>query len=102
MIRDRVGKAGDLGMQFRRNRLNREPLKRIHQRVRKAVQAVPVLHNAFALNIVQNLTHLFRRKLVMIEKRNETRDRPLKIYVVLPERVVGVDEEGLRGQASSS
>jgi len=38
---------------------------------------------------------------VMVEKRNEARNRPLEIDVVLPQRVVGVDEEGL-GQAPSS
>jgi hypothetical protein len=32
---------------------------------------------------------------VVIEKRNEMRDGPLEVNVVLPERVVGVDEERL-------
>jgi hypothetical protein len=31
----------------------------------------------------------------MIEKRNEVGDGPLKIDVVLPERVIGIDEECL-------
>jgi hypothetical protein len=31
----------------------------------------------------------------MIEERNELLDGPLEINIVLPERVVGVDEEGL-------
>jgi hypothetical protein len=38
----------------------------------------------------------------VIEKRDKARNRPLKVNVVLPERVVGVDEESLGGQASSS
>jgi hypothetical protein len=82
-------------MQLRRDRLHAEPLKRIHQRVRKAVQAVTVLHNALALHIVEHFAHLLGRKLVMIEKRNEADDGPLKVNVVLPERVVGVDQKGL-------
>jgi hypothetical protein len=32
----------------------------------------------------------------MIQKRDEARDRPLKVDIVLPERIVGVDEEVLR------
>jgi hypothetical protein len=38
----------------------------------------------------------------MIQERNEAGDGALEIDVVLPERVVGVDEEGLGRQASSS
>ena len=95
MVGDRVGEADDLGMQFRCDRLHAEPLKRIHQRVRKAVQPVAVLHNAFALHIVQHFAHLLGRKLVVIEKRNETRDGALEVNVVLPERIVGVDQQGL-------
>ena len=95
MVGDRVGETGDLGVQFGRDRLHAEPLKRIHQRVRKTVQAVTVLHNAFALHIVEHFAHLLGRKLVVIEKRNKADDGPLKINVVLPERVVGVDQQGL-------
>jgi hypothetical protein len=95
MISHRVSKAGDLGVQFRRNRLNREPLKRVHQRMRKAVQAIAVLHDAFPLHIVQHFPNLLGRKLVVIEKRNEARDGPLKVNVVLPERVVGIDQKSL-------
>jgi hypothetical protein len=43
---------------------------------------------------------MFGRKFVMIEKRNKLPNRPFEIYVVLPQRVVGVDEEGLGKQAS--
>ncbi len=31
----------------------------------------------------------------MIEERNEAGDGPLEVNIVLPESVVGVDEEGL-------
>ncbi len=77
---------------------NAQALKRIDQRVREAVQAVAVRDDAFALDVVEHFAHLLGRELVMIEKRNEARDGALEVDVVLPERVVGVDEEGL-GQA---
>ena len=70
--------------------------------MREAVQAVAVLHDAFALDVVEHFAHLLGRKFVMIQKRDEARDRALEVDVVFPERVVGVDEEGLGGQASSS
>ena len=76
-----------------------QPLKRVDQRVGEAVQAVAVLHDAFALHVVEHFAHLLGRELVMIEKRNKAGDGALEVDVVLPERVVGVDEEGLAGQA---
>jgi hypothetical protein len=70
--------------------------------VREAVQAVAVSHDAFALDIVEHGAHLFGRKLVMIEKRDEAGDGALEVDVVLPQRVVGVDEEGLERHALGS
>src|SRR5580658_6747618 len=81
MVRHSVRKTGDLGVQLRRNGLHAKPLKRVHQCVRKAVQAVAMLHDAFALHIVEHLAYLLRRKLVVIEKRNEAGDRPLKVNI---------------------
>jgi hypothetical protein len=59
-------------------------------------------HDAFTLHIVEDFPHLRRGKFVVIEKGNEARDRPLEVDIVFPERIVGVDEEGLGRQASSS
>src|SRR5580658_10958335 len=86
-------------MQFGSNRFDAEPLKCGDQRMREAMQAVAVFRNAFPLHVVEHGAHLLGRKLVMIEKGNEARDRPLEINVVFPQRVVGVDEEGLGGQS---
>jgi len=36
---------------------------------------------------------------VMIQKRDKAGNGPLEVDVVLPERIVGVDEEGLGRQA---
>ncbi len=91
----------DLRVQLGRDRDDAQALKRIDQRMRKAVQAVSVLYDAFALHIVEHLAHLLGRELVMIEERDEAGDGALEIDVVLPERVVGVDEEGL-GTSSGS
>ena len=95
MVQHHVSKSGDLRMQFRGDGLRAKPLKRIHQGVRKTVLPVAMLHDALPLHIVQNFAHLLRRKFVMIQKRNKAGDGPLEIDVVLPQRVVGVDQESL-------
>jgi len=102
MIFDSVSKACDLGMQFRCDRLHAQTLKRANQRMRETVQAVTMGHDALALDIVEHLAYLLGGKLKMIEKRNKLRDGALEINVVLPKRVVGVDEKGLWEQAFSS
>jgi hypothetical protein len=63
--------------------------------VREAVKPITVAHDALAFHIVQNCTHLFGRIFTMIEERDETRDGALKIDVVFPERIVGIDEQRL-------
>jgi hypothetical protein len=60
--------------------------------MREAVQAVPMLHDAFSFHVVQNFPHFLGRKFMMIEKRDEAGDRSLEVDIVLPQRVVGVDE----------
>src|ERR1700678_1276364 len=64
--------------------------------MQKAMQPVAMLHDAFALHVVKNAAHLRGSKFVMIEKRYETGDDALKVDVVFPEGVVGVDKKGLR------
>src|ERR1700686_5858530 len=101
MICDGVSKAMNLGMRLSRDRHNAQALKSIDERMRETVQPVTVLQNAVALDVVEHLTHPFRRELVMIQKRDEASDGPLEVDVVFPERVVGVDEKSLGRQGSS-
>src|SRR5258708_16889113 len=103
MIGDGMGKAVDLSVQFRRHWFDAQPLKGINQGMSKAVQSVAVFYNAFALHIVEHFPYLFGRKFVMIEERNKASDRALEINIVLPQRVVCVDEKSLRaGHATQS
>src|ERR1700733_931650 len=98
LIGDGVGKAVDLGVQFRRDRPDAQALKSIDQRMRKAVQAISMFQDAIALHVIEHFAHLLGRKLVVVQKRNEADDGPLKVNVVLPEGVVSVDEESLGNQ----
>jgi hypothetical protein len=93
---DGVGEAADCFVQRGRERLDCQPLESLDQCVAKTVQPVAVTDNALALNVVQNLSHLVRRVLLMIQKRNEIRNRAFEINVVFPKSVIGIDEQRLR------
>ena len=97
-----VRKALNLSVQVRRDRPHAEPFECVDQRVREAVQTITVSYDALALHIIEHFADLLGRKLVVIQKRNELGDGPFKVDVVFPERVVGVDQQGLGGQAYSS
>src|SRR5215467_5776215 len=64
--------------------------------MRETVQPVSMRDDALALNLVENLPHLRGRVLLVIEKRNEARDGALEVDVVLPKRIVRVDQQRLR------
>ena len=64
--------------------------------MREAVQAVSMADYALALHIVQNRANLFGRIFVVVQKGYETSDGAFEIDVVFPQRVIGVDEQGLR------
>ena len=83
-------------MQRRRQRLNREPLEGGHQCCRKAVQPIAQLRDVFVLHLVQLVPHLRGSEVPVVQKRDEVRDRTLKVNVVFPQRVVGVDHQRLR------
>jgi len=51
--------------------------------------------DAIALNVVEDAANLFGGVLLMIEERNELRDRAFKVNIVLPEGIVRVDEKRL-------
>jgi hypothetical protein len=65
------------------------------------VQSITMCHDALALHIVKHFANLLGRKFVVIQKRNELRDRPLEIDIVFPERIVGVNEKVLGMQGFS-
>src|SRR5580658_9155220 len=68
----------------------------------KAVQSVTVRDDALALHVIEHLAHLLRREFVVVEKRNEAGDCPLKINIIFPKRIVRVDQKCLWKQSSSS
>jgi hypothetical protein len=95
VVLDDACESEDLFVKLGGDRYRAEAFECIDKSVGKAVEAVSVLHDAFALDIIEHLADLLRRELVVVKERNETGDRALEVDVVLPEGVVGVDEEGL-------
>jgi hypothetical protein len=88
--------ADDLLVELRRDGNRAEALERIDQRMGEAAQAVSVLDDTFTLDVVENFPDLLGLEFVMVQECNEACDRALKVDVVFPERVVGIDEKSLR------
>ena len=95
---NRVRKSANAFLFLFGNRGWAQPLKAGHHRMRKTRQAVPARKNRLALHGVQRLPHLGRRVFMMIQIADERRNRPLKVDVVFPERVVGINQQGLAGR----
>ena len=100
MFGDGVGEAVDRLVQRGGERLDRKLLEALDQRQGEAVHAVAVLADVFALHVVEHFAHLVGRVLVMVQEGDEVGDGALEVDVVLPERVVGVDEQVLAGRVA--
>ena len=86
-------------VKLRSDRNGAQAYEGIDQGVSEAVETVSVLDDAFALDIIEDFANMIGSELVVIEEFDEASDGALEVDVVLPERVVGVDEESL-GHAS--
>ena len=64
----------------------------------KALQAVTLRLDGGALDAVEMLADLLRRVHAVVEVGDERGDRALEVNVVLPQRVVGIEQEGLSGR----
>src|SRR5215472_17123250 len=93
MIFDPARETDDLLAELGGNRNRAEALECVHQSVREAGEAVTVLDDAFAFDIVEHCANLLGCELVVVQEFDEAGDGTLEVDVVLPERVVGVDEE---------
>src|SRR5512146_1133253 len=61
----------------------------------EAVRAIAALHDGFPFHPIKKEAHFLRRHVLMVQALDEAGNRLLKIDVVLPKRIVGVDEQGL-------
>ena len=95
MAGDGMGESVDGFVQGRGKRLDRQALEGLDQGMREAVQPVAVGDDGFAFHLVQHFAHLLGAVLVVIQERDEVCDGALKVDVIFPKRIVGIDEQGL-------
>jgi hypothetical protein len=100
MLGDGLGEAFDTAMLFVRHGGVAELLEAGDQRSAEAVESVAVGEDGVVLDSIEVAANLFRSVDAVIEVGDETSDGTLEVDVVLPERVVRVNQEGLVGWAT--
>ena len=68
MVLDDAGEAEDLFVKLCSDRHGAQALESIDQCVGETLQSVSVLHDAFALDLVEDFPHLLGGELVMVEE----------------------------------
>ena len=82
-------------VQGRGERLDRQALEGLDQRMCEAVQPVAVADDGFAFHLIQHFPNLLGAVLMVIQERDKAGNGTLKVDVVFPKRIVGVDEKTL-------
>ena len=95
VLGDGLHKAENAGMLLRCDGRVRQLLEAGHQRPAKALEAVAVRRDGSVLDAVQVGAHLLGSVGAVVEVGDKGRDGTLEINIVLPQRVVGVEEQGL-------
>jgi hypothetical protein len=98
LVGDGLRKAEDARVFLRGQRLVGELLEARDQGLAKTLQPVAGFGDGGALAGVQTLPHLGGRMHTVVQVGDERGDRALKIDIVLPQRVVGVEQQGLAGR----
>ena len=95
LLGDGAGEAFNALTLFVSHGRRAEPLEAVYQGACKARQAVAVREDGLPLNGVQRLAHIGGRVLVVIKVADECGDCALEVNIVLPQRIVGVNEQRL-------
>ncbi|MCU1320365.1 MAG: hypothetical protein JWM43_14 [Acidobacteriaceae bacterium] len=100
LIGDGLGEADDAVVLLGGDGLIGELLEAGDEGLAEAVETVALGLNGGVFNAVEVPANLFGGVDAMVEVGNERRDRPLEVDVVLPQGIVGVDEECLVDRAA--
>jgi hypothetical protein len=100
LIGDGLGEAFDAAMLFFGEGDIGELLEAGDERSAKAVQAVAMGEDGCVLDAIEMAADLFGGMDAVIEVGDEAGDGSLEVDIVLPEGVVGVDQQGLIGVAA--
>ena len=97
LVGDGLGEAGDAGSFLGGDGAIGELLEASDQGFAEAFEAIAMSFDGGALNMVEALADFFGGVNAVVEVRDEGGDGALEVDVVLPQSVVGVEEEGLAG-----
>ena len=100
MLGDGLGEAKDALVLFWCDRSVSELLEAVDERATKTVEPVAVGRDGGVFAVVKMLANLFGRVDAMVEVRDKRSDGTLEVDIVLPQRVVRVDEQRLIGRAA--
>lgn len=98
LVGDGVGEADDALVFLVRYRFGGELLETADKGLAKAFETVAMCGDGGVFDLVQMATYLFRRIDAMVQIGDKTGNRPFEVDVVLPQRVISVEEESLAGR----
>ncbi len=97
LLCDGLREALDPAMLLARHRCVAQLFKALHQRSPEALHSVSMLRDRSSFHGIQVRTNLLRTMNAMVEVVDKGRDGPLKVNIVLPQRVVRVKQQRLTG-----
>ena len=98
LVGDGLSEADNAGVLLGRDGRGTELFEAGNQRLAEALQAVALRLNGCPFDLVEVLADLFGRVHAVVEVGDERGDGSLEVDVVLPQRVVGVEEQGPAGR----
>ena len=93
LFRDGVSKGDDAVVLVWRDRVIGELLEAVHQRTVEALQSIAMCGDRSPFAQVEMLPHLFIGMYPVVKVGDERRNRALEIDIVLPKRVIRIEEE---------
>jgi hypothetical protein len=100
LIRDGLREAQDSRVLFGSYRFSRQTLEAHDEGLPETGEPVSIGQGGFTLHLIQFFANLFTRVFVMIQVGDEGCNGALKIDIIFPEGVVGIDEKRLPGRVS--
>ena len=94
-VGNRSHKETDFLMILFTDRTTCQLLETTDQRALKILQTVAMGFDGFTFDLIKVAAHFLRCMGVVVEMRDEIGDRPFKMDVVFPQRVISIQEQGL-------
>jgi hypothetical protein len=102
VIRYGLGEADDALVLIRGNRSVRQLFEAVNKGAAKTMEAIAVRRNRGSFTVIEVFTNLLGGVAVVIQIGDKRGDCALEVDIVLPKRVVSVDEQCLTGRMPTS